>query len=440
MQLTPKEGYAMMQIMVDNATGVAGQIAVVDTSSFVAAGETVLRSGKENVLNSLSYVVGETYIRVQSIDEEFTLINEEDESLYNQLVREILFYDDKTMPAGNWNTYEPGDNPTGYINLANGYDNGSNSGNSVASQWEQRRKECLELNFCGMVVWDYGITLDADAFKVIFTDVNEFTRFVSGILTEVDNDIKMEKNGFRRMVFLNRLAEAINGEQSFGTAVNLTYEYNQKFGTQYTSEQLRTTYLKSFLEFMTSYIKTLSRRMRYKTKLYHNPYTKTNQAGTVEKNILMNTPRDQQLLALYQPLINDAESQVMPEIFNPEYLEQSNYMSVDYWQNFNNPAAIYVTPATVVDGVQTAGDTVNCPYIVGAIWHRWAVRTGTFMDSADTTPLEARKRYRNMWWHIAKKSYDNMAYPFITLYMADPVSPEPEPGPEETKTTRKTSK
>ena len=432
MQLTPKEGYAMMQLMVDNATGVEDQIAIVDTSSFVAAGETVLRSGKENVLNNLSYVVGETYIRVQSIDEEFTLINEEDESLYNQLVREILFYDDKTQPAGNWNTYEPGDNPTGYINLANGFDNGSNGGSSVASQWEQRRKECLELNFCGQVVWDYGITLDEDAFKVVFTDVNEFTRFVSGILTEVDNDIKMEKNGFRRMVFLNRLAEAINGEQAYGTAVNLTYEYNQKYSTNYTSEQLRTTYLKSFLEFMTSYIKTLSRRMRYKTKLYHNPYTKTNQAGTIEKNILMNTPRDQQLLALYQPLINDAEATVMPEIFNTRYLEQSNYMSVDYWQNFNNPAGIYVTPTTTVDGVQAAGDTVNCPYIVGAIWHRRAVRTGTFMDSADTTPLEARKRYRNMWWHIAKKSYDNMAYPFITLYMADPVSPEPEPEPEPT--------
>ena len=421
MQLTPKEGYALMNLLVAEATGVNSSISVVDTSTFVSAGETVLATGKENVLNALSMVIGRTLVRSESYEGRFNIINESDESLYEQRVREILFYDDKALPAGNWNTKEASPSTAGYTNLSEGFDNGSNSGSSVPSMWEQHRKRALEINFCGMVVWDYGITLDDDAFKIAFTDVNEFTAFVSGILTEVDNDIESEKEAFRRMVFLNRLAEAINYEDTYGTAVNLTKAFNDKFGTNYTSEQLRTTYLKEFTKFFVAYIKNLSNALTYRSKKYHNPYTITEgtSPNTVEYNVLTHTKKAKQKLVLYNPLFIDAEAYVMPEIFNPKYLDINNYEAVDFWQNIEDPSAIKVTPTSISSGVQVAGDTVDCPFIVGALFDDRAVRCGTFMLSADTTPLEARKKYRNIWWHIAKKSYDNMAYPFITFYMLD---------------------
>lgn len=434
MQLTPKEGYALMNLLVAETTGVNNTISVVDTSSFISAGETVLATGKENVLNALSIVIGRTMVMTEPYEAKFKIINEEDESLYEQHVRALIPYDDKAVPEGSWNTDL-------YTNLANGFDNGSNSGSSVASMWEQHRKDFLELNFAGMVVWSYGITLDEDAFKVAFTNVNDFTNFVSGIMTEVDNDLEQEKEAFRRAVFINRLAQSINDESNYGTAVNLTAAYNTKFGTQYTSEQLRTTYLKSFLEFLTSYIKNLSNMLTYRSKKFHNPYTKTvgTAPNTVEYNVLTQTKKSNQKMVLYRPLIIDAEAMVMPEIFNPNYLSIDNYEGVDFFQNIEAGAAINVTPTAVVNGVQTAGDTVECPYIVGAIWDDRALRCGTFLDSAETTPLEARKKYRNIWWHIAKKSYNNDAFPFITLYMADP-TPEPEPGPEPEPDSKKSTK
>lgn len=417
MQLTPKEGYALMNLLVAEATGVNPTISVVDTSSFISAGETVLATGKENVLNSLSIVIGRTMVMTESYEAKFRIINEESEELYEQRVRVLIPYDDKAVPEGAWNTDL-------YTNLSQGYDNGSNSGNSVASMWEQHRKDFLELNFAGMVVWSYGITLDEDAFKIAFTSVNDFTAFVSGIMTEVENDLEQEKESFRRAVFLNRLAQAINDEQAYGTAVNLTAAYNAKFGTQYTSEQLRTTYLKSFLEFMVSYVKNLSNMLTYRSKKYHNPYTKTvgTSPNTVEYNILTQTKKSSQKMVLYRPLIIDAEAMVMPEIFNDNYLKIDNYEGIDWFQNIDAGAAIKVTPTAVVNGVQTAGATVDCPYVVGAIWDDRALRCGTFLDSSETTPLEARKKYRNIWWHIAKKSYNNDAFPFITLYMKDPTN------------------
>lgn len=420
MQLTPKEGYALMNLLVAEATGVNSTISVVDTSSFISAGETVMATGKENVLNALSIVIGRTMVMTEPYEAKFRIINEESEELYEQRVRVLIPYDDKALPEGAWNTDL-------YTNLSEGYDNGSNSGNSVASMWEQHRKQFLELNFAGMFVWSYGITLDEDAFKIAFTSVNDFTAFVSGIMTEVENDLEQEKEAFRRAVFLNRLGQAINDEQSYGTAVNLTAAYNTKFGTQYTSEQLRTTYLKSFLEFMTSYIKNLSNMLTYRSKKFHNPYTKTvgTAPNTVEYNVLTQTKKANQKMVLYRPLIIDAEAMVMPEIFNPNYLSIENYEGIDFFQNIDAGAAIKVTPTAVVNGVQTSGSTVDCPYVVGAIWDDRALRCGTFLDSSETTPLEARKKYRNIWWHIAKKSYNNDAFPFITLYMADPATNEP---------------
>lgn len=422
MQLTPKEGYALMNLLVAEATGVNSTISVVDTSSFISAGETVMATGKENVLNALSIVIGRTMVMTESYEAKFRIINEESEELYEQRVRVLIPYDDKAVPEGAWNTDL-------YTNLSQGFDNGSNSGSSVASMWEQHRKDFLELNFAGMVVWSYGITLDEDAFKIAFTSVNDFTAFVSGIITEVENDIEQEKEAFRRAVFLNRLAQSINDEQAYGTAVNLTAAYNAKFGTSKTSEELRTTELKSFLEFMTSYIKNLSNMLTYRSKKFHNPYTKT--VDNVEYNVLTQTKKRSQKMVLYRPLIIDAESMVMPEIFNPDYLSIENYEGIDFFQNIDAGAAIKVTPTAVVNGVQTAGDTVDCPYVVGAIWDDRALRCGTFLDSSETTPLEARKKYRNIWWHIAKKSYNNDAFPFITLYMADPTT---------NNSTRKTSK
>lgn len=435
MQLTPKEGYALMNLLVDEATGVNGTISVVDTSSFASAAETVLATGKENVLNNLSILIARTLVFSTPYSAKFRIINEESNELYEQRVRVLIPYDDKAVPEGSWNTDL-------YTNLAQGYDNGSNSGASVASQWEQNRCRFLEQNFAGMIVWSYGRTIDEDAFKVAFTDVNSFTSFVSAIMTEMENDLEQEKEAFRRMVFLNRLAESINTEQTFGTAVNMTAAYNAKFGTQYTSEQLRTTYLKSFLEFMVSYIKNLSNMLTYRSKKYHNPYTITEGTApnTVEYNILTHTPKSEQKMVLYRPLILDAEAQVMPEIFNTQYLNIDNYEGIDFWQNIENPSAIKITPTAVVNGTQTAGATVDCPYIIGAIFSDKALRCGTFLDQAYTTDLERRKKYRNIWIHIAKKSYDNDAFPFITFYMADP-TPSPTPNPDvNTRTVKKSSK
>ena len=55
---TPVDGHVIMNLLYKQATGL-DNLSVVDSSSFVSAGETVLNTGMENVLNSLSIVLNE---------------------------------------------------------------------------------------------------------------------------------------------------------------------------------------------------------------------------------------------------------------------------------------------------------------------------------------------------------------------------------------------
>lgn len=416
--LTPRDAHALINAICKEATGQEPDIQAVDTSTFVSVGEKILATGTENTLNAISTVIGRTFMAVRPYSSKFGMLEEVDTALFKNRVRKISFYSQYALESGDWNTQL-------YTNLANGYDNGTNSGDSTKSMWTQVQGMPLELNFAGLSTFQDGLTVYRDQLKVAFTDEDTFNSFVAGILTEKGNDIEVQRESFRRMTLLNQIAAAYSVKDDYPTmAVNLTAGFNAKFGTSYTSAQLRTTYLKEFLEYLVATIKQLSRRMTYRTASFHMPYTKT--VDSVEYNVLRHTPRDRQRLFLYSPLLIDAEAMVMPEIFNDNYLKIENYEGVDFWQNFINPAEVKVKPALPGDaGTQIAGDTVDIPYVVGCLFDRDAILVNNYLEDSLATPVEARKRYYNIWWTFARNAINDLSENFILLYMEDGDTPAP---------------
>lgn len=410
--LTPRDAHALINAICKEATGQEPDIQAVDTSTFVSVGEKILATGTENTLNAISTVIGRTFMAVRPYSSKFGMLEEVDTSLFKNRVRKISFYSQYALESGDWNTQL-------YTNLANGYDNGTNSGDSTKSMWTQVQGMPLELNFAGLSTFQDGLTVYRDQLKVAFTDEASFNSFVAGILTEKGNDIEVQREAFRRMTLLNQIAAVYSVKSDYPTmAVNLTAGFNAKFGTSYSSAQLRTTYLKEFLEYLVATIKQLSRRMTYRTASFHMPYTKT--VSGVEYNVLRHTPRDRQRLFLYSPLLIDAEAMVMPEIFNDNYLKIENYEGVDFWQNFINPAEVKVKPALPGDaGTQVAGDTVDIPYVVGCLFDRDAILVNNYLEDSLATPVEARKRYYNIWWTFARNAINDLSENFILLYMED---------------------
>ena len=56
--LTPRDAHALLEAVVKQATG--EEISILDTSTFTAVGEKLLRTGAENTLNAISTVLART--------------------------------------------------------------------------------------------------------------------------------------------------------------------------------------------------------------------------------------------------------------------------------------------------------------------------------------------------------------------------------------------
>ena len=173
-------------------------------------------------------------------------------------------------------------------------------------------------------------------------------------------------------------------------------------------------------------IKEYSDRLTDRSARFHDPMQKT--VGGVNYHILRHTPLEDTRVYMYSPLWADVESLVLPEIFNDEYLDlDTQYQPVTYWQSNTSDAdrpKVDVEPAVVntTTGVQEKGAEVKLDYVVGLITDRDGLMTDFQIDTTRTTPVEARKGYRNTWQIIAKNLICDPTEKTILFYMADPTT------------------
>ena len=241
-------------------------------------------------------------------------------------------------------------------------------------------------------------------------------------MTEKGNDIESQKEAFRRLTLLNYIGGLYSLSGSMrGSAINLTRAYNERLGTNYTSAQLRSVYLKSFLEFFTATVRTTSDWMTNRSMNRHWSPAKT--VNGVDYVLLRHTPKDRQKLIMYSPLFTEAEAMVMPEIFNPQYLSQANYEGVQFWQNENDPASVDIIPSipniASPESGQTYGAEVELPYVIGVLYDADALMVDYQLDASAVSPLEARKHYRNMWWTFSRNSINDFTENGVLFYMQD---------------------
>lgn len=415
--LTPVDAHAIMNALAYQATG-RTDLTATDTSSFVSVGETVLHTGMENVITALSIVIGRTLVAVKPYQAKITLIQEENTGLYTSRLRKISFYDKNAKAAGWVNTNLNGKN------LYNGYSNGTADG-AVGSMWEQDKPIAIEFNFGGSSVWDFEMTFYEDQLKAAFRDENEFIAFWNGTITQKQNEIEQTKEAFNRMNMLNYMGGLLAMNMP-GCVVNLTQEFNDKFGTTYTNEELLGVHVQQFLQFMTAKIKLTSDYLTERTNLYHWNPTKVVD-GVSYTNILRHTPKADQRLFYFKPLFQEAKAMVFPEIFNPDYIDMPNGEGVTYWQAIQDAEGdarmkINIKPAipnTANPAEQTQASEAVTANVVALLFDKDALITNFQFDGADTTPVEARKKYRNTWYHNSKNAINDFTENGVIFVMDD---------------------
>ena len=423
--LTPLDAHALVESIAHQITGQTA-LTVTSTADFVSVGEQILSYGTENVLNTISLITGKSYIAARPYSRRLRILNKLSTGDFTHRFRKISYYSKDPKSAGAFNTQLNGANlGMGRDNQAQGTLDGG-AGSAVPSMWEQNPAVPLEVNFTSMNVWDYTITVYEKALKQAFRSEEEFIRFINGYFVEAQNDIESEMEALNYAALLNFMAciYDLDTANPNGRVINVTAAFNAYFGTSYSSHDLLTSQLKEFNSFFVTLVKTASDYMTHRSTYYH--WSPTKVVNGVSYELLRHTPKEKQKLIMYGPVWKYMEATVLPEVFNDQYLKLDNFEKVDYWQAFGNGAlndmTINITPAipdlNTTGYPQIAGTTVNTA-VLGILFDEDAIAVDMQMEMAATSPLEARKLYRNIVNHYSKGLINDPTENAVLFVMED---------------------
>lgn len=394
--LTPQDVYTLINAVAKQATG-RENLTATDTSSFVSVGETLLRTGVENTLNALSTVFAYTYFSNMSYSGRLQII-EQNNVRWGAITREITALTQDAEASQDWNTEQ---NP-----------NTLDDGKSI-DMYKINKPKALELKFYGTKLLQRHITRFRDQLALAFSSEGEFLRFYEAVMIEFRNDIETDRESERRATMLNYMA----GLSSMGHEIDLTAEFNTKYGTKYKRSQLLTEHKADFMKFAVARIKLDSLKLEERTSLYHANITGYNP-------IMRFTPKAYQRLLLFSEFWIDSETQVLPEVFNDENLKLDGKELINWWQSAQEPSAIQVTPSILdvsTGNAKEAEAEVNIPYVLGCLYDRRAMGINFQFDYASTTPFNSAGGYYNMYVHSRKNYWNNFTHNGILYVMGEGV-------------------
>ena len=291
-------------------------------------------------------------------------------------------------------------------------------GNSL-DMYKIKKRYPLEMWYGDQKVLNQTYTRFLDQLNTAFRSESEFSAFLQGMTVEIQNDVARWKEMENRLAVMNYMGAIFNTGKP-GSKVNLTKAFNAARLTGYTTTELLTTHLQEFLSFFVSRLENDTALLEESTELFHLTPQCTDDAGNI-LHLFRHTPKSEQKLLLFQPLINDAKAWVYPAIFGPGYLSFGNYEGVTFWQNINDQSAIDVTPAQFDVNTATAvkGKRVKLNHVVGLLYDKRALATTYFKDNVWTTPFNTRGEYWNIEHHWKMNYTLDPTENAILYYMSD---------------------
>ena len=402
-----KDAYQVMNSLARQATA-QSDIAVTDHTSFIDAGTKTLATGTENVLNTIARTIATVIMQTRPYKGKFSLISATFDQ-FNTRKAKISFYSDDNSPSGAFNT----DLNT---NIATGLGEASGAG----SMWEQKLPKVVERFFLSEAAWDKFYTTPLVQLQNAFNDEGAFVAFMNGVLTEINNDIESTIEARNRSIVADRVAGVYlqheNGVLGDETVVNMTKYFNDTCGTSYTTKQIVENHLTELLELWASKIKIDSDRLEERTKKYHDPMTIT-ENGT-DYNVLRHTPKGSQKMFYFKEFFNQARARVLPEIFNPNLIPETNGEGVTYWQSSKDADRMKIKCKPALPDGAVSQD-VELDMVLGLLFDTDAMGTINQFEGAYTTPVNARHLYTNTFYHWKFGSIQDYTENSIIYIMKD---------------------
>lgn len=386
--LTFEQSAAFLTALYEQATGKA-PIATVDSGNFVSVAQTVLQTGYDNVINSISQVIGRTIFSIRPYSAKFKGMDVTEQK-FGAITRKINFVD---------GALENDDRMT----LVDG---------QSVDPWRVNKPKILQTNFYGATQYQKSITIFRDQLDAAFTSADEFSRFISGVMQNVEDQLEQVREAEARACLINLIGGVAASPNNTARYIDVLAQYNLETGSSLTiTDIFKPDNFVGFTKWFYSYMNTLTRQMSERSTIYH-----TNVTG---KEVMRHTPAERMKAYMSAKVLDSINSVALPTVFGADRLKMIDFEGVSYWQSADSPLEIETTPTILnADGTLTkTGTAVNVNGIVGVLFDEEAAGITRCSTWQAATPFNPRGGYTNIFWHFTQKLWNDFTENAVVLYL-----------------------
>lgn len=381
--LTFEQAAAFLTDLYEQASGEKA-IAVTNTAGFVTVAQATLKTGYDNVIQAISQVLGRTIFSIRPYNAKFAGL-QVDAQRYGDITRKINFVDgdvenDERLPLTD--------------------------GESV-DMYKINKPKVLQTNFYGGATYQRHITIFRDQLDTAFQSYEEFSRFISGVMQNVMDQLEQIKEAESRAALVNFIAGKNAGDS--GNVINVVTQYNEDTGSSITAATLfKEENFVPFSKWLYAFINGLMRKMSDRSIKYH--------INVTGKELHRHTPANRMKAYMSARYLDNIDSVTLPTIFGADRLKMIDWEAVSYWQNINAPEQIIATPSYLAaNGTVTTGESQTIAGVVGVLFDEDAVGITRINEWNERTPFNAAGGYSNIYWHFTQRFWNDFTENGVVL-------------------------
>lgn len=357
--------YSLVNEIAEQAIG-KSDIKATDTSTLVALGNSILSSTSytENFLNTLVQRIGRTIISYRKYSSKFRVLAKSDLE-WGSIVQKIKV----DMPS---------------VVEDKSYD--LNDGDSI-DMYVVSKPKAKQTFFAIRTPYSCFITMQEWQLKEAFTSASTMGSFVSAVFGEVQNALELAMENLGHLTVANYIALTSDKQR-----IHLLTDYNAIKGSSLTASQAKLD--EGFLRYAIGQMNIYSNRFADMSVLY-------NKEGEVR-----HTPKNRQQFAIIDEFEEYLRTQVQYAAFHDQFVQRSANLSIPYWQASSDR---YSIDLKVQDSTGTTTSSVQLDNILAFLFDDEALGLYRKEESVLTTPVNARGRYTNTFWHEKQLWFNDLS-------------------------------
>lgn len=391
-----EQSAAFLTALYEEATGQKPTIQVANTADFTTVGTTLIQGGFDPIISGITQILDKTIFAMRVYGKKFEDITVDD-IRWGAVTRKINFIDLDLDTADDRLTLTDGQSVDPFV---------------------VKKPKVVQMNYYGATQYQDSVTIFRDQLDSALRDAAEFGRFMSALMTNIENKHKQIEEAEARGIIANFITAKFTADSS--NAINVLQAYYDETGVTLTpANMFANANYSDFTRWLAGFMTTLTDKMSERSIKYHMNIT--------GKEVMRFTDGANLRKYISANVANYLETMVASNLYNPDRLKMitEGMKKMTYWQNLEDPYTVSATPAYLnitTGNIDTAQSAVKVSNIIGVLFDRDALGMVKRSTWSAASPFNPRGGYYNIFWHWTQSTWNSFDENFVLLY-ADTVKP-----------------